>query len=59
LKYEITQGCTLCGTCVYECPQEAITLSKDGAKIDQEKCVRCGICYDNCASEAIAKVEES
>ncbi len=54
-KYEITNACTLCGTCCYECPVQAITLSTKKAVIDQRTCVGCGVCLDNCASEAIIK----
>lgn len=56
--YMVTQGCTLCGMCVYECPHGAITLTANGAWIDPKKCVGCGRCAENCASEAITKMEE-
>ena len=57
-KYVVTGGCTLCTTCVYECPRVAITMTSKGAVIDQEKCTGCGKCYDNCASEAIRKIDQ-
>lgn len=56
-KFEVSQGCTLCGMCLYECPRMAITMTKNGAVIDQEKCIGCGKCYMNCASEAIVEVK--
>lgn len=56
-RYEVTRGCTFCGTCLFECPVEAVTLEKTGAEIDQEKCMGCGNCYENCASEAIEEVQ--
>ena len=56
-KFMVNKGCTFCGTCVFECPENAIVLDAEGAHIDQEKCNGCGTCYDNCASEAISNVE--
>ncbi|MDD6884971.1 MAG: 4Fe-4S binding protein [Eubacteriales bacterium] len=57
MVYAVKQGCTLCGMCAMECPVGAITIGKQGAKIDPEKCVGCGNCAMNCASEAIVAVE--
>ena len=57
-KYEVTNACTLCGTCCYECPAQAITLTPQKAEIDQERCVGCGVCLENCPSEAIIKRKE-
>lgn len=56
--YEVSQGCTLCGMCIYECPVMAIIMEKTGARIDSEKCTGCGRCAKNCASEAIRKIEK-
>jgi uncharacterized Fe-S center protein len=53
--YTVAHGCTLCGTCVVECPVGAIFLGPQGARIDKEKCTGCGTCLRNCASEAIEK----
>ena len=56
--YRVSRGCCACGTCMYECPVEAITMTvAGGAEIDQDACTGCGACYDNCASEAIERVE--
>ena len=58
VKYRVSKGCTFCGTCVYECPVQAIRMDrKRGAVIDEEKCTGCGTCYENCASEAIERIE--
>ncbi len=56
ITYQVTRGCTFCGTCVDECPIEAIEMGLEGAKIDQEKCTGCGVCEENCASEAITPI---
>jgi len=58
--YRVTKGCCGCGTCVYECPSDAITLTVEGgAAIDPALCTGCGACYENCASEAIERVENT
>lgn len=47
--------CTGCGTCVDECPAEAISMNEnDIAVIDQEACTECGSCVDACPAEAIS-----
>ncbi len=53
------EECSGCGTCVDECPSEAITLNDDKgiAVVDQDECVECGACEEACPNEAI-KVEE-
>lgn len=46
--------CTGCGTCVEECPVDAITLTEDDvAQIGEEQCIRCGTCHDVCPVEAV------
>ena len=52
-KYIIDRGCTSCDECRWLCPAKAISMTLDGAFIDQEKCIGCGICMKNCPSEAI------
>lgn len=52
-------ACSGCGTCVDECPNEAITLNEEAglAVVDQEECVECGACEEACPNEAIKVVE--
>ncbi|MFW6107481.1 MAG: DUF362 domain-containing protein [bacterium] len=46
--------CTGCGTCVEECPVDAIRLTEDEvADIDGEQCIRCGVCHDACPVDAV------
>jgi len=47
------EKCTGCGTCVDECPTDAIKMVDDKAVVDEEECVDCGACVDVCPSEAI------
>lgn len=51
--------CSGCGTCVDECPSEAITLDEEKglAVVDQDECVECGACEEACPNQAIKVVE--
>ncbi len=44
--------CTACGTCLDECPVEAISEG-DTYVIDPDLCTDCGACADVCPVEAI------
>lgn len=46
-------GCIGCGICAKNCPQEAIKLENNLAKVDYEKCINCGICAEKCPTKAI------
>jgi len=48
------EKCTGCGTCVDECPSEAISMKDEKAVVDADTCVDCGVCVDTCPSEAIS-----
>jgi len=52
MAYVINEDCTACGTCIDECPVEAISEG-DIYKIDPDLCTDCGACADVCPSEAI------
>jgi ferredoxin len=52
MAYKINEDCTACGTCIDECPVEAISEG-DIYKIDPEVCTDCGACADVCPVEAI------
>ena len=45
--------CTGCGTCVEQCPAEAVSLVDEKATINDEECIRCGTCHDVCPEEAV------
>ena len=53
MAYVITDGCIACGTCVDECPVEAISEGDDKYNIDPELCTDCGACADACPTDAI------
>ena len=49
------EKCVSCGTCIEECPEEAITLDDEEiATVDPKKCTECGACVAACPSEAIS-----
>ena len=52
MAYVISEDCIACGTCIGECPVEAIS---EGEKysINPELCIDCGSCASVCPSEAI------
>ncbi len=52
MAYVIGDDCIACGTCIDECPSEAIS---EGEKysINPDLCVDCGTCAGVCPSEAI------
>jgi ferredoxin len=53
MAHKITDACLACGTCVPECPVEAITESDPIYLIDEAKCTDCGACVQACPAEAI------
>jgi len=54
MAYKIDDSCVNCGSCVSDCPVEAI-IEKDGKHwIDPEKCQDCGACVASCPTEAIS-----
>lgn len=52
MAYKITEDCTACGTCLDECPVDAINEG-DIYTIDADVCTDCGSCADVCPVEAI------
>ncbi|MFA0821692.1 MAG: 4Fe-4S binding protein [Methanomethylovorans sp.] len=47
--------CVGCGTCIDECPAEAITLNGENiAVVDANECLDCGACVDVCPTSAIS-----
>ncbi len=52
MSYKISEDCTACGTCIDECPVDAISEG-DIYVIDPDVCTDCGSCADVCPVEAI------
>ncbi len=53
MAYKISDDCTACGTCIDECPVDAISEG-DIYVIDPDICTDCGSCADVCPVEAIS-----
>ncbi len=53
MAYVIGEDCIACGSCISECPVEAISEG-DIYKIDPDLCTECGTCADTCPNEAIS-----
>ena len=52
MAYVITEECTSCGSCMDECPVEAISEGEIYV-IDPELCTDCGDCAAVCPVECI------
>ncbi len=55
MPHVISDECVACGSCVPECPVDAIAEGDPIYVIDAEKCTDCGACTEVCPSEAIAE----
>jgi len=48
------EKCVGCGTCVEECPSDALSLKDEIAIVDDDLCVECGLCVEVCPSDALS-----
>lgn len=55
--YTITADCISCGTCVPECPVQAI-IEGEIYEIDPEKCIACNKCAEVCPVHACKPMSE-
>lgn len=53
MAYKIMESCVACGTCLSECPVEAISEGDPVYVINPEICTECGSCAEVCPVEAI------
>ena len=53
MAHKINEECIACGSCVPECPVEAISEGDPIYVIDPAKCTDCGACAEVCPVEAI------
>ncbi len=54
---EITDECTICGTCLEECPIDSIEEGTDKYIIDQTHCTECDACFYVCPGGHILKIK--
>ncbi len=52
MAYVIDDSCIACGSCISECPVDAISEG-DVYSIDADACIDCGACAEVCPTEAI------
>lgn len=57
MAHRITDDCLSCGSCVDECPVEAIREDAGTYVIDAETCTDCGSCAEVCPADAIVADE--
>ena len=50
-------GCIGCGLCVKACPNDAVHVENNLARIDPDKCTQCCLCVDKCPTKAILFLE--
>jgi Fe-S-cluster-containing hydrogenase component 2 len=59
VAYKITDECAMCGMCVWECPNGAITEAELTMEIDPDKCTECvgsnpsPRCVKECPNESV------
>jgi ferredoxin len=49
----IADKCEACGTCIDECPNDAISENDGVYTINMDKCEDCGTCIDVCPNDAV------
>jgi NAD-dependent dihydropyrimidine dehydrogenase PreA subunit len=53
MAHKISDTCLACGSCLPECPVNAIEEGNPYT-IDESKCTDCGACAETCPAEAIS-----
>jgi uncharacterized protein (DUF362 family)/NAD-dependent dihydropyrimidine dehydrogenase PreA subunit len=46
--------CTGCGTCVEQCPAQALTMEDNVPQVDPEQCIACFCCQEMCPEKAMS-----
>ncbi len=51
----VADKCEACGTCIDECPNDAISEADGVYTVDMDKCEDCGTCIDVCPNDAVVE----
>lgn len=54
MAHQISEECINCGSCIEECPVEAISEGDEFHVIDPSTCTDCAACVDVCPTDAIS-----
>jgi len=54
-RYQITDACVGCATCIEACMTGVIRIRDRKAAIDYRGCLECGRCHDVCLADAVKK----
>ena len=55
-RWIVYDRCNLCGLCIDECDQDALTLGETRAEVDNSRCIFCGYCAAVCPEYVIRVV---
>jgi len=55
MAHVISDDCIMCGSCLDECPVDAISEGDPKYVIDPETCSDCGSCVEVCPVDAISE----
>jgi ferredoxin len=58
MSHSISDVCIACGSCISECPVNAISEGNP-YKIDSATCTDCGSCASSCPTDAISSSSSS
>ena len=53
VRKKCSAGCIACTKCVRECPEKAISMLDNLARVDAAKCVGCGKCVEVCVTKCV------
>ena len=54
VRKKCSAGCIACTKCVRECPEKAISMLDNLARVDVSKCIGCGKCAQVCVTKCVA-----
>ncbi len=58
MAHIITNECIGCGSCIDECPTQAISEGNEVYTIKLDLCTDCGSCKESCPADAIKELND-